>query len=292
VSYGKVHDVYWEDDKIELLSDRAALLGLFLITGPHRNAIGCFKLGTGAISDNPRFGGWGIEGVCHALSELEQIGFLVRDQRTGWTFVRNALKHDPVKGAKAAIHAAKLAAAVPKNTAVYQELKSRLEPLLEVELEGHRGAIGYPMEPPSMGDAIPQPSPSPEPSPEPEPKECPSDTRQRDEPELAEALADWNAVAERKGLPALRVATGERKSKLRQRLAEHGLDGWREALVKLEASSFCCGDSPSGWRANIDFVLRKSSFVKLLEGAYDDTERTFGGPSRAPPGAGARRFCR
>ena len=55
MSYGKVHDVFWDSDTIDSLSDQAALLGLFLISGPHRNAIGCFKLGIGAITDIPRF---------------------------------------------------------------------------------------------------------------------------------------------------------------------------------------------------------------------------------------------
>ena len=51
MSYGKVHDAYWDSDTIDALSDRAALLGLFLISGPHRNAIGCFKLGIGEDED-------------------------------------------------------------------------------------------------------------------------------------------------------------------------------------------------------------------------------------------------
>lgn len=180
MSYGKVHDVYWEDDKIETLSDRAALLALFLITGPHRNAIGCFKLGMGTITDNLRFQKWGIEGVSEALRELIAMGFMVRDDRTGWTFIINALKHDPIKGAKAAIHAARLALKVPANLPVYQALKAKLEPQIEAELKGATNVQGWPMRAPSMPigkgidtPSIPQPSPSPSPlpSPEPEPSE-------------------------------------------------------------------------------------------------------------------------
>ena len=85
MSYGKVYDAYWDGEKIEPLSDRAALLGLFLITGPHRNAIGCFKLGIGAIMDLPRFQEWTFEGVSDALEEMIETGFIVRDRRTGWT---------------------------------------------------------------------------------------------------------------------------------------------------------------------------------------------------------------
>lgn len=180
MSYGKVHDIYWEDDKIQALTDQAAMLGLFLITGPHRNAIGCFKIGMGAITDNPRFSRWGIKGVSKALAELVAMGFIVRDERTGWTFVANALKHDPIKGTKAAIHAAKLAQAVPVGSEVYKRLKEKLEPQLAAELDGVKETLGWPMrtpiDTPSKGDAIPQPSPdpNPEPSPSPEPQPSPS----------------------------------------------------------------------------------------------------------------------
>jgi hypothetical protein len=171
MSYGKVHDAYWESETIDALSDRAALLGLFLISGPHRNAIGCFKLGMGAITDNPRFGGWGIEGVSKALRELEEGGFIAREPRTGWTFIRNALKHDPIKGLKAAIHAAKLVCGVPRNLSFYSELLAKASEQIEVERDG-KDLIGYPFEPPSMPH--PSPLPLPEPSPKPTPPAAPN----------------------------------------------------------------------------------------------------------------------
>lgn len=174
MSYGKVHEEYWDGEKIEPLSDRAALLGLYLITGPHRNAIGCFKLGIGRISDVERFGAWGIEGVSEALREMVETGFIVRDDRTGWTMICNALVKDPIKGSKAAIHAAKLAATVPANSAVYSALKEILEPQLDREAKALKDAEGWPMRSPIEGVSKPKPSPSPlpepEPSPEPEPK--------------------------------------------------------------------------------------------------------------------------
>lgn len=200
MGYGKVNDAFWESNRIDGLTDQAALLGLFLITGPHRNAIGCFRLGMGAITDHPRFKKWGIEGVSHALSELLRMGFIVRDETTGWTFITNALKHDPIKGAKAAVHALGLVDRVPRDTAVYRELKQRLEPQLQAEAKVLEGKEGWPMaspiEPPShtpcntqsMGDAIPKPSPLPIPAPLPEPPPPPS---KRSEPFTpARAIAD------------------------------------------------------------------------------------------------------
>ena len=177
VSYGKVHDTYWEGEKIEPLSDGAALLGLFLITGsPHRNAIGCFKLGIGAIMDLARFQKWGFEGVSKALQEMVDTGFIVRDARTGWTYICNALVKDPVSSPKGAIHAATLAARVPANTIVYQRLKETLEPQLKGYAKALEGKEGWPMRGTTEGatkdlrSPLPSPLPLPEPSPLPEPK--------------------------------------------------------------------------------------------------------------------------
>lgn len=164
MAYGKVNDAFWESGRIDTLSDRGALLALFLISGPHRNAIGCFRLGKGAILDHPRFEKWGIEGVSDTLSELARTGFIVRDDRTGWTFIVNALKHDPIKGAKAAIHALGLLTRVPTQSIVYKELYDKIRPQLKMEDKALQGKTGYPIEPPcdtpSEGDAIPKPSPN------------------------------------------------------------------------------------------------------------------------------------
>lgn len=173
MSYGKVYEVFWEDEKIELLSDRATLMALFLISGPHRNAIGCFRLGIGAITDLPRFQAWGREGVSEALNELVQIGFIVRDDRTGWTLIANALKHDPIKQDKAAIHALSLATRVPKTSEVYQALIERLEPQLQPHAKALSKKEGWPLarpiEDPSETQPSPEPLPEPSPLPEPEP---------------------------------------------------------------------------------------------------------------------------
>jgi len=89
--------------------------------------------------------------------------------------------------------------------------------------------------------------------------------------DLDAAVVDWNEMAEKIGLPAVQRLTPNRKTKLKNRLSEcGGLEGWRTALGKLAASSFCRGDSRSGWRADFDFILQAKSFTKLMEGGYDD----------------------
>lgn len=226
MSYGKVHEEFWDGEKIIPLSDRACLLAAYLITGPHRNAIGCFKLGIGAITDIERFKAWGIDGVSKALLEMVKTGFIVRDDRTGWTFITNALVKDPIKGPKAAIHAAKLAAAVPANSIVYSTLKEKLEGQLRKEEKALSDSEGWPMRSPIEGPSIPHtipkasPSPLPEPSPEPQPE--PSEAKASGAPAAAPNVSHETSPANDGPIPLwmIRIDNGDyRKAFWNQGLA-------------------------------------------------------------------------
>lgn len=88
---------------------------------------------------------------------------------------------------------------------------------------------------------------------------------------IDEAVAAYNRVAEQCGLPVAKKITTARRSKLRARLQDcGGLSGWVEALRKVAASSHCTGGNNRGWRADLDFLLQEQSFVRLMEGRYDD----------------------
>lgn len=95
-----------------------------------------------------------------------------------------------------------------------------------------------------------------------------------DQPLIDEAVRLFKAAAARNGWPSIKAVTPSRRAALRARLREGGLDEWREALAKAEASSHCNGQNSRGWVVNFDFLVRQSSNIKLLEGAYDDRERT------------------
>lgn len=97
-------------------------------------------------------------------------------------------------------------------------------------------------------------------------------------PELSQAdiaFSLYNETADRVQLPRAQVFTDGRKSKLKLRLKEAGgLEGWKIALAKVEASPFLTGKRQD-FKADLDFMLQKSSFVKIMEGRYDPvtTER-------------------
>ena len=91
----------------------------------------------------------------------------------------------------------------------------------------------------------------------------------------AGAVAEWNEIAAELKLPAIQRLTPARSAALRARLAEAGgIEGWKAALAKVRASPFLRGESGrsnghEGWRCTFDWLIRQSSFTKLMEGAYD-----------------------
>jgi len=87
--------------------------------------------------------------------------------------------------------------------------------------------------------------------------------------EALEAFTSYNSLALQLGLPQASTLTPSRRQLLKARLREHGgLTGWHRALDNLKASPFLRGENDSGFRANLDFVLRASSFNKLIDGSY------------------------
>lgn len=91
--------------------------------------------------------------------------------------------------------------------------------------------------------------------------------------DIVEAFGAYNAVAREAGWPVATKLTTPRRASLRKRMAEcGGLDGWTAAMARARASPFLCGANDRGWRADLDFFLQASSFVRLMEGKYDDRQ--------------------
>lgn len=81
---------------------------------------------------------------------------------------------------------------------------------------------------------------------------------------------EFNQMAERNNLPKCQAINKTRISKMKKRMKEcGGIDGWRAALAKVEASDYMLGRN-NGFKCTIDFMLQESGFAKLMEGNYDN----------------------
>jgi len=85
-----------------------------------------------------------------------------------------------------------------------------------------------------------------------------------------QAVNLFNETAARMGIPKVQKLSETRRKHLRARLREvGGLEGWVAALEKLEAIPAMRGENDRCWKADFDFLVTESRFVKLMEGKYD-----------------------
>lgn len=113
----------------------------------------------------------------------------------------------------------------------------------------------------------------PEPEPEPDIREDTNVSLSSAKPfdEIAEAVSEYNDAAEVSGWPKVAVLSKARRVALASRLKDvGGIEGWRAAIAKAQASDHCCGKNERGWVLNFDFISKQSSFTKLMEGNYDN----------------------
>lgn len=109
-------------------------------------------------------------------------------------------------------------------------------------------------------------------------------SNEEDEVEARDAVRTvseaYSEMAARSGLASIAVVSDKRRASIKARVDEHGLDAVIEAIRKLGKSDFCRGLNDTGWKADFDFLLQPSSFIKLIEGKYDN--RSPQAPERPP----------
>jgi len=82
-------------------------------------------------------------------------------------------------------------------------------------------------------------------------------------------------------LPRIKKLNTNRKTLLRARLKDHGMDGLRTLFEKAEASDFLTGRSGRWKGANFEWLLKDSNCLKVLEGNYDNVPSHHGGRPRS-----------
>lgn len=83
-------------------------------------------------------------------------------------------------------------------------------------------------------------------------------------------MQKWNEL----GLNTVRDVKGNRKTLLKARIKEHGIDAVLEALDKVADSDFLHGQNESGWTITFDWFVRPQNFQKVLEGNYTNRKKT------------------
>lgn len=98
--------------------------------------------------------------------------------------------------------------------------------------------------------------------------EQPAISEREEETEKEEdiAFSEFVGEARKHGWPVPRAMDAGRRKKLRLRLQEHGLDGWRSMIGKACASDFM----RTKFALKLDWILEPANFTKVIEGNYDN----------------------
>jgi uncharacterized phage protein (TIGR02220 family) len=120
--YGSIQTKFWVHPEIKKLSDQAKLLGAYLLSSPHTNMLGCFRIPIGYIAEDLN---WDSDLVRKALNELSAILFITYD--SDWIFIGNFLKYNPIENPNQGKSIAKLFDDVPKNIVFSSQLINKLQ---------------------------------------------------------------------------------------------------------------------------------------------------------------------
>lgn len=124
--YGKIFSTFWTSDSTRTLSDNGKVLALYLLTGPHSNIIGCFRLPDGYVAEDL---GWNPQTVSEGFTELFRKGFATRDSGSKWVIINNYLKWNPLENPNQTKSALRAFEQVPDSCAV--------KPLLARSIHDH-----------------------------------------------------------------------------------------------------------------------------------------------------------
>ncbi|MDE2097131.1 MAG: hypothetical protein KGL39_07785 [Patescibacteria group bacterium] len=171
-NYGIISTKIFTDPESRAWDDETFRLVVYLLAGPHTNAIGCFRLPKGYIATDL---GKGFDTLSRPFQNLSQTRFLTYCEGTEYVFIHNFLKYNTFDNANVAKGAVKLAQMVPMECCFFELFCSIIRQLGKWDWPGNNHLIELLPKPFRNGlDTVSERRPNsievPEPEPEPEPE--------------------------------------------------------------------------------------------------------------------------
>lgn len=108
--YGRVYSSFWQSQDIRALSEDGRTMAIYLMTCPHANLIGCFRLPDAYAAEDLQ---WSSERVREGFADIEAKGFVTRDEGSKWLLIHKYLKWNAFENGNVAIAASKAFDQVP-----------------------------------------------------------------------------------------------------------------------------------------------------------------------------------
>ncbi len=101
----------------------------------------------------------------------------------------------------------------------------------------------------------------------------PIDQEAKKKDESPEFVKAWNALG--RPFKEIEVWSKKRNAAFQSRMRDSKFD-WRKLLGIISKSPFCQGQNDRGWIADVEFFLRPGTYIKAMEGKYDERVSSFG----------------
>jgi hypothetical protein len=209
--YGKIHSSFWTSQDIRALSDDGRTLAAYLLTSPHSNMLGCFRVPVAYVAEDL---GWGMERVQEGFGELTSNHFATFNEGSKWVVIHKFLKWNQPENPNVVRAAEKLFDQIPTSSGVKSILAwavAEFEPRFSAEKLTLCEPFANPFDSSPKAYRKPEPEPEPLPEPEPEPQPEPTPLRLAKNPASAPETAGlWDsystAYQSRYGAPPVRNA--------------------------------------------------------------------------------------
>lgn len=279
--YGQVQSSFWQSVDAQAFSDVGKLLALYLLTGPHTNGIGCYKLPDGYVMADL---GWNPETVSKGFAELSANGFANRFD--GVVFIPNFLRWNRIANGNIATARFGEWEMLPKGEA------KRLAARAMLEFCGHWSESQKKVletVPQTVPQTVCQPEPNPT-QPNPDPTQELRLTPLRVADEARHAVNGFQPIIDsyHEALPnCLRITVLNPKRKRRlatvRKLAKQVCEsqGWKYDEPTFFAAYWgqCAedpwmrGDVPNPhnprWKQNLDVLLAEDRFANVMDRAIE-----------------------
>lgn len=160
--YAKVYTAFWSDPSTRAMSEDARTLALYLLTCPHGNLIGLFRLPDAYAADDLQ---WSTERVSKGFQELFEKGFCARDSDSDWMVILKYVRWNRFENPNVAKNAAKVFLMAPPGNAkalcakAILKFGTYLSEEFRESLETVPQTVSEPYRKPEPSLAIPEPEP-------------------------------------------------------------------------------------------------------------------------------------
>lgn len=117
--YGQVQCSWWGHPDTASLDDIEKLLFLYLLTGPHSNGLGCYRIPFGYVSSDT---GKDMETVSEAFKKMEAKGLIRYCEDTDFVHIINYMKWNGIANPKVAAARQKEFEAIPSRCKLIPEV--------------------------------------------------------------------------------------------------------------------------------------------------------------------------